>query len=88
MGKSNKSILKFPMSFEITDGEFLTISWSIGITCSVFGLFSITWGSFLSSIWYDGSICGLDSNGLGGAIGVLGVLCLGLNTGGAGNPGG
>ncbi|CAF5192252.1 unnamed protein product, partial [Rotaria sp. Silwood1] len=38
--------------------------------------------------WCDGSICGLVTNGLGGAIGVLGVLCRGLKTGGAGNPGG
>ncbi|CAF4978966.1 unnamed protein product [Rotaria sp. Silwood1] len=76
------------MSFEITDGEFLTISWSIGITCSVLGLFSTTWGSFVFPIWCDGSICGLGSSGLGGAIRVLGVLCRELNTGGAGNPGG
>ncbi|CAF5038251.1 unnamed protein product, partial [Rotaria sp. Silwood1] len=70
------------------DGDLLTTSCSIGVTCSLILIFSTIWGSFLFSTWYDGSICGLDSNGLGAAIGVLGVLCRGLKTGGAGNPGG
>ncbi|CAF4218224.1 unnamed protein product, partial [Adineta steineri] len=78
----------FSISLGITEGEFLTISCSIGVTCSLTCIFSTTSGSSLFSTWCDGSICGLVTNGLGGAIGVLGVLCRGLKTGGAGNPGG
>ncbi|CAF3949270.1 unnamed protein product, partial [Rotaria sp. Silwood1] len=70
------------ISLGITEGEFLTISCSIGATCSLTCIISTIWGSSLFSTWYDGSICGLVVNGLGGAIGVLGVLCRGLETGG------